>query len=125
MASVVWSWVLQPTPHPFQFRSVPILSWIFTIQNLCLYSYLVSRDSVRINGIILFAPKYPLWSLFTASFYPWFSLILALGDMLAASLYHQLLCTMRKGVKWNISLINTVGKEKNATYIPKSSINAF
>lgn len=46
---------------------------------------LVSRDSVRINEIMLSAPNYPLCSLFTSS-YSWFGLILALGDILAAPL---------------------------------------
>lgn len=112
VAPAVRSWTSQPIPHPFQFRSVPILSLISTIENPWLYSYLVSRDNVRTNEIIRFAPKYPLCSLFPASSYSWLSLPLALGDVLAGSLYHQLLSTMEKELKLNISLINTVGKEK-------------
>lgn len=67
---------------------------------------------MRINEIIQFAPKFPLCSSFTANSHSWFSLVLALRDLLAASLYQQLLKTMEKELKWNISLINTVGKEK-------------
>lgn len=47
---------------------------------------LVSRDSVRINEIMLSAPNYPLCSLFTTSSSSWFGLILALGDILATPL---------------------------------------
>lgn len=58
------------------------------------------------------APNYPLCSLFTASSSSWFDLILALRAILAVSVYCQLLCAMEKEFKMNISLINTVGKEK-------------
>lgn len=53
-----------------------------------------------------------LCSLFTASSSFWFGLILALGDILAASLYCQLLCARGKEFKLNISLMNTISKEK-------------
>ena len=42
----------------------------------------------------------------------WLRLMLALGDPLVASLYHQLLSSMEKDLKVSISLINTFGKEK-------------
>lgn len=110
-APALWPRVSQPILHPFQVRSIPI-SLIFTRQNPELHSYLVSRDSVRINELIRFAPHYPLCGFLTASSYSWFSLILALGDILAASLHHRLPCAMEKELKSSISLINTVGKKK-------------
>lgn len=58
------------------------------------------------------ASNYPLRSLFTESSFSWFGLILALGDILAVSLYCRLLCALEKEFKLNISLMKTTGKGK-------------
>ena len=86
--------------------------WIFPIQNPWPYPYLVSRDRVRINEIMLPTPCYPLCCLFRESSFSWFGLILALGDILAVSLYSRLLGALGNEPQSNISLTDTVGKVK-------------